>query len=169
MRFPNLSYQAVKFENPVVDLLRKEDVLSQENQVDFLNQLPERLVVIDGYCNFCHGTVRWIERYAGKKNFYYTNLQSTTGKKLIALFGIQDANESVLFLEDKQLFTHSTAILRIARKLVFPISLFSFFLILPRFFRDPVYKIVSRHRYQWFGKKTVCTLPETGFGERVLS
>ena len=35
------------------------------------------------------------------------------------------------------------------------------FLLVPRFIADPVYDYIGRHRYQWFGKKESCWLPES--------
>jgi predicted DCC family thiol-disulfide oxidoreductase YuxK len=32
-------------------------------------------------------------------------------------------------------------------------------IIVPRFIRDSVYKLVARKRYKWFGKKEECWIP----------
>jgi predicted DCC family thiol-disulfide oxidoreductase YuxK len=29
----------------------------------------------------------------------------------------------------------------------------------PRLFRDPIYDLVARHRYRWFGQRPTCFVP----------
>ncbi len=130
--------------------------------------LPDKLIVIDGYCNFCHSTVKWVEKYTRNKNFYYTNLQSELGQKLLAEHGVSTNDETVLFLENGILKTHSTAILSICKYLKFPYNFGVVFLILPTWFRDYFYRFFAHRRYRWFGKKETCQIPEPGFKERVL-
>jgi predicted DCC family thiol-disulfide oxidoreductase YuxK len=38
----------------------------------------------------------------------------------------------------------------------------------PRVIRDPVYDLVARHRYQWFGRRTTCFVPTPATRDRFI-
>lgn len=134
-----------------------------------MRKLPEKLVLIDGSCNFCHKTVQVIEKYSRKPDFYYSNIQSELGKEVINNFAIDPSIDSVIFIEQGKVHLHSTAVLLICKHLRFPFSLASIFLVIPAFVRDPIYRFLAKHRYRFFGKKQECELPNIGFTDRVLT
>jgi predicted DCC family thiol-disulfide oxidoreductase YuxK len=41
-------------------------------------------------------------------------------------------------------------------------------MLVPGFIRDAVYKMVSRHRYRWFGKLEACRVPTPELKARFL-
>ena len=57
------------------------------------------------------------------------------------------------------MYQRSTAALKLARMLRFPWNLAYGFIIVPRFLRDPIYKLIANNRYRWFGKKETCRIP----------
>nr|WP_328243734.1 DCC1-like thiol-disulfide oxidoreductase family protein [Priestia megaterium] len=57
------------------------------------------------------------------------------------------------------LYTESTAILHIVRRLGGTIQLMACFRVVPAFIRNPLYRFIARNRYKWFGKQTSCMLP----------
>ena len=82
---------------------------------------PSSLVLFDGVCNLCHGTVRFvIERDPGQR-FRFASLQSEVGQQLARRHGADpDALDSMLLLEGERLYRESTAALRILRRLRAP-------------------------------------------------
>ena len=40
--------------------------------------------------------------------------------------------------------------------------------LVPRFLRDPVYKLVARNRYRWFGRTEACRVPTPAIRARFL-
>ena len=42
------------------------------------------------------------------------------------------------------------------------------FKIIPRFIRDPIYKLIARNRYKWFGKRATCWMPTPEQASRIL-
>ncbi len=65
-------------------------------------------------------------------------------------------------------YSCSTAALQIARRLNGLWPLLGAFLIVPRPIRDAVYDWIGRHRYQWFGRKAECWLPNPDLQRRFL-
>ena len=62
----------------------------------------------------------------------------------------------------------STAALRIARRLRFPVNLLAAGLIVPRPIRDFFYDLIARNRYRVWGQKEYCDLPPAGLRQRFL-
>jgi predicted DCC family thiol-disulfide oxidoreductase YuxK len=129
--------------------------------------MDKDLVFFDGVCNLCASSVQWIIRRDKQNRFRFTSLQGE-----YAAQNIQDPvlkkTDSIILLHNGHYFVKSTAVLMIARKLSFPYNLFSVFLIVPAFLRDPVYDLVARKRYNWFGKKQTCWLPDEGLKAKFI-
>jgi predicted DCC family thiol-disulfide oxidoreductase YuxK len=73
-----------------------------------------------------------------------------------------------MLVENGQVYTHSTAVLRIARGLGGFWQLLYAGIVLPRALRDALYRFVARHRYQWFGRQDACMLPTPELAQRFL-
>jgi predicted DCC family thiol-disulfide oxidoreductase YuxK len=128
------------------------------------------IVLFDGVCNFCSGAVNFIINRDKAGYFKFAPLQSEVGEKLLAEHKIdKSATDSVILIEDGKAFTHSTAALRIARKLDGAWKLFYGFVAVPRFLRNFVYKLFAKNRYRMFGKQDACMLPTPEIRARFLA
>ena len=122
------------------------------------------LILFDGVCNLCNGFVQFVIRHDPAGRFRFAALQSAAGQAVLAAHGL-DANaiatepDSVLLELDGRLYSHSGAVLRIARELGGPWRLLLAGYMLPRPWRDAAYRFVARHRYRWFGRQESCWLP----------
>ena len=123
-------------------------------------------ILFDGVCNLCHGFVQFVIRHDAAGRFRFAALQSEAGRALLAAHGqapaaaAADADpDSVLLLSGGRLYSHSTAVLRIARGLGGAWRLAEAGWALPRAWRDGLYRFVARHRYRWFGRQESCMLP----------
>ncbi|QDO94832.1 thiol-disulfide oxidoreductase DCC family protein [Formosa sediminum] len=121
----------------------------------------EKLVLFDGVCNLCDSSVQFIIKHDKKNIFKFTTLQGESAKTLITAFKIDTSKtDSILLYTPKhRLYSKSTAALKIASQLNFPINLLSIFLIIPKFIRDYVYDFIAKNRYKWYGKKEACMIP----------
>lgn len=128
------------------------------------------IVLFDGVCNLCDKSVRFIFRHDPNAYFRFAPLQSLAAQKLLADAGASapDMN-SILLIEDGKVYSHSTAALRIARRLKAPFPLLWAGMILPRPLRDAVYKTIAKNRYKWFGQKESCEMPPKGLRDRFLA
>ena len=128
----------------------------------------ERIVLFDGVCNFCNGSVNFIIDHDPEKRFKFAPLQSEIGQSLIEKYAIPSDVDSVILVEDGKVYMHSTAGLRIAKGLGGIWSLGYVFIIVPAFIRDWAYKTFAKYRYRLFGKTEACMMPTAEVRERFL-
>lgn len=127
------------------------------------------IVLFDGVCNFCNASVNFILKRDPKGVFRFAPLQSEVAKQLLEKFHLPaDDLDTMVLIEDGTASTRSTAGLRIARRLKGTWPLLYGFIVLPRFLRDAVYRLIAKNRYRWFGKKDVCMVPKPEWKERFL-
>jgi predicted DCC family thiol-disulfide oxidoreductase YuxK len=101
--------------------------------------------------------------------FKFTPLQEKQGVLLLKKHAIDAQKlDSIVLVENKKVYTKSSAALRIARKLSGLWPLFFVLLIIPSFIRDGVYDFIAKNRYKWFGKKEQCMIPTPGLREKFL-
>jgi predicted DCC family thiol-disulfide oxidoreductase YuxK len=127
-----------------------------------LPELPEDkdLVLFDGYCNLCNGSVQFIIRRDPKEHFRFAGLTWAIGRKILEENPEFSEVDSILLYRKGSLYSKSSAALKIAGKLNGLWPVLQAFLIVPRFLRDPIYDFIARNRYKWFGKRETCMMPE---------
>ena len=132
-------------------------------------QLTHSIILFDGVCNLCNGAVNFVIKRDPGNVFKFTPLQEKQGVLLLKKLAI-DAQEldSIVLVENKKVYTKSSAALRIARKMSNLWPLFFVLLIIPSFIRDGVYDFIAKNRYKWFGKKEQCIIPTPGLREKFL-
>ncbi|MEZ5345080.1 MAG: thiol-disulfide oxidoreductase DCC family protein [Pyrinomonadaceae bacterium] len=127
------------------------------------------IVLFDGVCNFCNDSVNFIIERDSKKYFRFAPLQSEIAEDLLEKYSIDKADtDSVIVIENDRAFTHSTAGLKIARKIDGAWKIFYILIIVPKFLRDACYKLFAKYRYRLFGKKDACMMPTPEIRERFL-
>lgn len=127
------------------------------------------ILLFDGVCNFCDGSVKFIIKRDPKKIFRFASIQSEAGKNLLMKFclPINDLNTMVMIEGDKY-YTKSSAAIQITKKLsgLWPVLCISE--IIPKRIRDRMYDCLARNRYKWFGKKETCMIPSRDLRDRFL-
>src|SRR3954470_8260119 len=98
------------------------------------------IVLFDGVCNFCDASVNFIIDHDPDGYFEFAPLQSETGRRLASKYGLKsevatgdgvNAIDSVILVENDHVYTHSTAALRVARKLSGLWKMFFGFIVVP--------------------------------------
>ena len=134
----------------------------------FSGQHP--VVLFDGVCNLCHGTVRFIVDRDPDAVFRFAPLESEVGRRLVAgAYAGGQAPDSVILLEDGRPYEGSEVALRIASRLGPPWSALLVLRIVPAGIREWAYRAVARRRYGWFGRMDACPVPDQQLRERFLS
>lgn len=127
------------------------------------------IVLFDGVCNFCNGSVNFIIEHDKAGYFKFSPLQSQIGEELTTKHGIYKAEtDSVILIEDEKAYTHSTGALRIARKLDGIWSWAYAFRLVPSPIRDFFYKTFAKYRYRLFGRQDACMMPTPEIRARFL-
>ncbi len=117
------------------------------------------IILFEGICNLCNGAVQFILKRDKNEKFLFASLQSDASKNILLQYNVKKITlDSILIIEDGQVYDKSTAVLKISRHLNWPWPMFSIALHLPLYIRDSVYDFVGRNRYKWFGKKDSCTM-----------
>jgi len=127
------------------------------------------IILFDGVCNFCNGSVNFIIERDRAGYFKFAPLQSEIGQTLLGEYGIdRNDTDSVVLIENGEAFVRTNAALRVARKLSGAWSLFYGFIIVPAFIRDIFYKLFARNRYKLFGRQEACMMPTAEIRARFL-
>ncbi len=128
-----------------------------------------KIVLFDGVCNLCSGSVQFILKRDKKNQFQFGSLQGSYGQEVLKKFDLPtDQFNSFMLLEGETLYTQSTGALRMLKHLGGAWSLLYAFIIVPKPIRDGVYHIIAKNRYKWFGKKEACWLPRPEWKARFL-
>lgn len=118
------------------------------------------ILLFDGVCNLCNGVVDFILRYERAPLLHFAALQSEFGQSRLREFGFAQTDlNSVILIEGGRAYRESEAALRVCRYLKAPFPLALGLLHLPLGLRDPLYRVLARNRYRWFGKRVTCRLP----------
>ena len=121
-------------------------------------QIKQTVILFDGICNLCNGTVDFLMKKDRKKQFRFVALQSESGKMLVQKFKIPPVTESVIAIKENKVYLDSDAAIEIARLLPFPWKLAILIKIIPKKLRDYIYRIIAKNRYKWFGKTESCRI-----------
>ena len=131
---------------------------------------PNRIVLFDGVCVFCNGSVNFIIRHDLRDLYRFAPLQSEIGKTLVAQHGLDSHSlDSVVLIENGKAHVKTSAALRICKNLDRMWPLMYGFIVVPAFIRDVVYDIIAKHRYRWWGKLGACMMPTAEVRKKFLS
>lgn len=122
------------------------------------NTPTHKIIIFDGICGLCNSSVNILIKLDKQKLFQYTSLQGEFVKTL----EIQANIDSIIFYNNGSLYYKSTAILEILKSLGGIWALINVLYIIPRVVRDTIYDIIARYRYNIFGKRESCRMPNVG-------
>jgi predicted DCC family thiol-disulfide oxidoreductase YuxK len=128
------------------------------------------IVLFDGICNLCSGSVLFIIKRDPAGYFRFAALQTDSGRLITEKYGINLVRtDSLILIENNKVYYRSDAALRISRKLRGAWKLFYAFIIIPPFLRNFFYDLVARNRYRWFGQRNNCFIPDENVKERFIN
>lgn len=126
------------------------------------------VIVFDGDCVLCSQGAHFVHSQDKAMRFKFTSIQSPYGRALAQRFGIDaDAPETYAVVIDGRALFRSDASLAVLKAL--PGWRWTQVLrIFPRAFRDAVYDLIARNRYQWFGRRDQCWAGDPQFRARIV-
>ncbi|WP_418285128.1 thiol-disulfide oxidoreductase DCC family protein [Halorubrum sp. DTA46] len=126
-------------------------------------------VLFDGVCNLCSGVVSFLIPRDTDGTLRFASLQSPVGQQLLERHDFAtEGFDSFVLVEGDRAYTKSSAAIRTAELLGWPYKVGAVARILPKRLRDRAYDIVASNRYDWFGKKDRCMLPDEDVSDRFL-
>lgn len=142
--------------------------MTSDNHSISSQQAISRIVLFDGICNLCTGSVKFIINRDPLSRFRFASLQSEAGKKLVQRSASGSSLESLVYLRGNTCFRKSAAVLHILKDLGGVWKLLYMFILVPRFLRDFLYDRIAKNRYKLFGKRQNCMVPTPDLSRRFL-
>jgi predicted DCC family thiol-disulfide oxidoreductase YuxK len=126
----------------------------------FPSVLGARIIVFDGICRLCSGWIRFLGRHRIDPRFQLIPMQSVAGKELLLEYGIDPEDPATFLVLDHGLrFTESDATIHVIVSLGGVWQMANLVRVVPRRWRDAIYRLLARNRYRWFGRRSACYLP----------
>lgn len=133
------------------------------------------VLLYDGECGLCNGVVRFLLRHDRVGRLKFAPLQSAPAQAYLAAQGLPTADfDSLVFVPDWSHPAPGAALLRTDGALAAIAELgggwriLAKLHVLPRWLRDPCYKLVAKTRYALFGEYQPTPLPNPTWAERFL-
>lgn len=127
------------------------------------------IVIFDGACNFCVGSVNFILRHEQAPELRFVPIQTSTGQRLVRELGFDPADaKTFVLVEGERAYARSTAAIRLARYLRWPWRMLGAAGIVPRPIRDWAYDRFAANRYRWFGRRNECMVPTPALRSRFV-
>ena len=127
----------------------------------------QRVVFFDGICNLCQRSIKYLIKYDKKQSLKFASLQGEYANKMLHPTDHKNL-ESILYFDSKELYTKSTAILKICNVLGGWHKILLVGYLLPKFIRNMVYDVIAQNRYKWFGRQEHCMVPTNDLKNRFI-
>ncbi len=128
------------------------------------------ILLFDGVCNLCNGTVQFVIKRDVRKRFRFAALQSASGQALLQELGLPAQHfDTIVLIHGDKYYVKSTAALRVLKELGGLWKLCYVLIIIPRPIRDFTYDMVAKTRYHLFGKRETCMVPTPEIKDRFLA
>ncbi len=127
------------------------------------------IILFDGVCNLCNGTVQFLIKRDPKAKFKFASLQSEEGQALLRDFDLSTSDfDTFVYINEGKYYLKSSAALHVLKELGGIWKSFYAFIIVPKKARDFLYNFVVRNRYNWFGERDSCMVPTSELKDRFL-
>ena len=127
------------------------------------------IVFFDGVCNLCNNSVKYLLRIDKKNILVFSQLQSKYSSESFKNIGynIGDISSIVLLYQNRAYFK-SDAIIKVFELMDYPWKTLQIIKYLPCKLRDFFYDLIAENRYNWFGKKNICMIPDKKYLHKFL-
>ena len=128
-----------------------------------------KIILFDGLCNLCNGSVQFIIKRDKLGVFKFVSLQSEIGQTLLRQFCFSNKEtDSIVYIKEDKCFIQSSAVLNILKDLGGIWRLWFMFMVIPKFLRDFIYIVIAKTRYRIFGKRKDCLFLLENHSDRFL-
>jgi predicted DCC family thiol-disulfide oxidoreductase YuxK len=130
---------------------------------------PDGLMLFDGVCHLCDGTVRTALAWDRAGAIRFTPIQSPYGRRLAKAHGLDpETPESFLFFDHGRPLARTAAIVALLRRLPAPWRWLTVIDRLPKGPADAAYDWIAANRYRLLGKRDHCMVPTPAQRQRFV-
>lgn len=134
-----------------------------------MNPAGGPIILFDAQCVLCSANARFVLRFDRARKFRLAAMQGPVGAELFRSNGLDPTDpETILVIDGDKVWRNSDAVIAIYAELGWPWRMARSTRVIPRRWRDPVYRWVARNRYRLFGRRDSCWLPRPEFADRLL-
>jgi predicted DCC family thiol-disulfide oxidoreductase YuxK len=127
------------------------------------------LIVFDGVCVLCSGFFRFMIKHDDGR-FKFATAQSPVGQSLYGALDLPRSDfETNLVIVDGVIYQRLDAFCAAMRTLGWPWRALGFARVLPRIIKDPMYHLIARNRYRFFGRTDTCMMPTPDVTSRFVT
>jgi predicted DCC family thiol-disulfide oxidoreductase YuxK len=130
--------------------------------------LTKPVIFFDDVCVMCNGFVNLLLKVDRREQFLFASLKGETASKLLPPLPEDPTKWSLVYVDEKGIHDQSDASLEVYRRMGGIWWLLSLARFIPRSIRNPVYRVLARNRYRWFGKRDTCRMPSVSERARFL-
>lgn len=130
----------------------------------------EPLFIFDGFCVLCSEGVRWMLKRDPKGATRFITVQSTLARAIYAHYGLDpDDFDTFMVLKDGVPHPRYRGWLEAAKTMPAPWRWLGYAgHIVPGFIGDAFYDFIQKNRFQWFGRRDACLVPDDAATARFL-
>lgn len=130
-----------------------------QNKIEHIIQQHD-IILFDAICVICNGWAKFLIQHDKHSKFKLVSAQSPLGEEILKYYAMSTEHyTTMLVIKDGQLYTESSALLKVMQHLGLPFSLMNAGYLLPRPIRDFLYRRIALNRYQLFGQTNNCLIP----------
>ena len=119
-----------------------------------------RIIIFDGICNLCSAGAGFLERHQANPPFELIPMQTIKGTAILVEHGLDPEDPTTFLVFDRgRPFIEADAWIHVVSALGGFWRLIHAGRIVPRPWRNALYRLLARNRYRWFGRRTTCYLP----------
>lgn len=111
------------------------------------------IIVYDGVCILCNRFVQWLIKRDRDHRFLFVAQQTVAGDMS------PEQEDTVVMVHQGKRYFLSDVSLEACKLLPAPWPMLAILRVIPKQWRDSVYRWVASNRYRWFGRSATCILP----------
>ena len=129
----------------------------------------QKLIIYDAHCVICNSSVHFIAKHDKTNTIHFTHAETPAGQKYAHMLPDDlTPDMTVAFVSDSSVLVMSDAVIEVARHLRFPFNLLKGLKLLPKKWRDGLYRIIAKNRFSIFKRRQSCILPSPALREKVI-
>lgn len=130
----------------------------------------EPVFIFDGFCVLCSAGVKWMLARDPKGTTRFVIVQSPLARAIYAHYGLDpDDFDTFLVLKNGVPYLRYRGWLEALKTMPAAWRWLGFAgRIVPTFIGDPIYDVIQKNRFDWFGRRETCLVPEAAMKARFL-